>query len=70
MTTWRRLGEYHYEHVPSGKVVEREPHGGNGHYSVWTVQGERGQHPTRRDAQRFIERTMPARTEGETTTTP
>jgi hypothetical protein len=70
VATWRRLDEYSYEHVPSGKVVEREAHGGNGHFSIWTIRGERGRHPTRRDAQRFIERTIAPRTEVETAAKP
>ena len=43
------------------RTVRQDPHPGNGHFSIWTVDGETTVHwSTLRDAKAFVERTSGA----------
>lgn len=53
--TWRRISEGFYEHVASGKIVERELVPTNAHFAIWTIQGQKGQFSTRKDAGRWLD---------------
>ena len=58
MSGFLRTGPYTYTY--RGCVIERHPCYGNGHFSVWSVDGK-GQFPTRRDAARTIDRRLAER---------